>query len=151
MLMFDVIAILKGRTLLGICGLFVPLPALFATCRVARPGSPWARRWYRPGSRRPAKARRRFPPGRRNRWEPLVDVAAPADLDVRALVLDADQWARLRAVCRVPCAVCRSVWQPPGGRGTRGSPGWSTGRGGCRPPGSRLVARPGVEPGAPEI
>ncbi len=73
-LVFAVIAILKGRTLLGICGLFVPLLALFATCRVARPGSPWARRWYRPGSRRLAKALRRFPPGRRNRWDPLVDL-----------------------------------------------------------------------------
>ncbi|WP_309115610.1 hypothetical protein [Saccharothrix sp.] len=75
-LVFAVVAILKGRTLLGICGLFVPLLALYATCRVARPGSPWARRFYRPGSRRMAKSLRRFPPDRRNRWDPVVDLFA---------------------------------------------------------------------------
>ncbi|MEU5692021.1 hypothetical protein [Actinosynnema sp. NPDC020468] len=78
-LLFAVPAILKGRTLLGVCGLFVPLLAIVATCRVARPGSPWARWRYPPGSAKRAKAERRFPPGRRSRWDPLVDLFAGRD------------------------------------------------------------------------
>jgi hypothetical protein len=44
------------------------------TLRLARPTSPWARRWYRPGSRRALRSSARFPPGRRNRWDALVDL-----------------------------------------------------------------------------
>ncbi|NMH90411.1 hypothetical protein HF519_02170 [Pseudonocardia bannensis] len=75
-LLFAVIAIGKGRTLLGIIGVFIPLVALVAAMRLARPGSPWARRMYRPGSRRLARSSRRFPPGRRNRWDRIVDLFA---------------------------------------------------------------------------
>jgi hypothetical protein len=42
-----------------VVGVFIPLIALVAAIRVARPGSPWARRFYRPGSARMAKAERR--------------------------------------------------------------------------------------------
>jgi hypothetical protein len=69
-------AILKGRTVLGVTGLFIPLVALIAVCRLARPGSVWARRFYAEGSRRLIRARRRFPEGRRQRWDPLVDLFA---------------------------------------------------------------------------
>jgi len=75
-LCFAVVAILKGRVVLGVVGVFVPLVAAFASVRLARPASPWARRWYRPGSRRAGRARRRFPPGRRNHWDALVDLFA---------------------------------------------------------------------------
>ena len=71
------IAIFKGRLGLGLIGVFVPLLALVAAVRLARPGSLWARRWYRPGSRRLERAQRRYPPGRRTRWDPLVDFFAP--------------------------------------------------------------------------
>ncbi|MGQ0575797.1 MAG: hypothetical protein ACT4RN_16575 [Pseudonocardia sp.] len=75
---FALAAILKGRVVLGVVGVFVPLVALVATLRLARPASPWARRWYRPGSRRRARALARFPPGRRTRVDRLVDLfAAP--------------------------------------------------------------------------
>ncbi|MCY7344168.1 MAG: hypothetical protein LH603_20610 [Pseudonocardia sp.] len=72
-MLFVLAAILNGRTLLGV---FVPLLALVAACRLARPRSPWACRFYRPGSGRLARARRRFPDGRRSRWGPLVDLFA---------------------------------------------------------------------------
>lgn len=73
---FVLLAILKGRTLLGVVGVFVPLLALVGACRLARPRSPWARRFYRPGSRRLARSQARFPDGRRHRWDPLVDLFA---------------------------------------------------------------------------
>jgi hypothetical protein len=50
--------------------------AFVATCRLARPRSPWARRFYREGSRRLTRARSRFPEGRRMRWDPIVDLFA---------------------------------------------------------------------------
>jgi hypothetical protein len=36
------VAFAKGRVLLGVIGLFVPIVALIAAVRLARPGSPWA-------------------------------------------------------------------------------------------------------------
>ena len=75
-LCFAVVAITKGRVVLGVLGVFVPLVAFLASVRLARPASPWARRWYRTDSRRAARAARRFPPGRRNRWDALVDLFA---------------------------------------------------------------------------
>jgi len=54
------IAILKGRIMLGAVGLFVTPVSLFGALRLARPGSPWARRRYPPGSPALAKAERRF-------------------------------------------------------------------------------------------
>jgi hypothetical protein len=75
-LVFAVVAILKGRIVLGVVGILVPVVALVATLRLARPRSPYARRFYAPGSRRLARAERRFPQGRRHRWDPLVDMLA---------------------------------------------------------------------------
>jgi hypothetical protein len=73
---FALVAILKGRPVLGVIGVFVPLLAMVAAIRLGRPASPWARRRY--GERKLARARRRFPPGRRTRWDRLVDVFAGA-------------------------------------------------------------------------
>jgi len=75
-LLFVLAAILKGRIVLGVLGLFVPLVAFVATCRLARPRSPWARRFYGEGSRRLTRSRKRFPEGRRMRWDPIVDLFA---------------------------------------------------------------------------
>jgi hypothetical protein len=75
-LIFAVLAIFKGRTVLGVLGVFLPVLALVATARLARPGSPWARRRYPPGSRKLERSLRRFPPGRRNHWDRLIDLFA---------------------------------------------------------------------------
>ncbi len=75
-LAFALVAILKGRTVLGVAGVFVPLVAIVGALRLARPASPWARRWYDPGSARRRRADERFPPGRRTRWDALVDLFA---------------------------------------------------------------------------
>jgi hypothetical protein len=59
-LLVSVAAFLKGRILLGIVGLFILPVGLFGAIRVAHPHSPWARRFYPPGSRRRACAHERF-------------------------------------------------------------------------------------------
>lgn len=73
-----VAAILKGRVVLGVVGVFAPVVALVAAVRLARPGSWWAHRRYPAGSRRAARSLARFPPGRRTRWDALVDLFAAA-------------------------------------------------------------------------
>ena len=63
-----VICFVKGRVLLGVVGLFVPVVALVGAMRLANPSSPWARRRYsRP---RLERANARFSPTRHaTRWQ----------------------------------------------------------------------------------
>ena len=49
-LVLSTIAFLKGRYLLGTIALFIPFWGLLATFRLAKPGSPWAR-WFYKGKR----------------------------------------------------------------------------------------------------
>ncbi len=53
-------AILKGRILLGAVGLFLFPVGLVGAARLAHPRSPWARRFYAPGSGRLMRSERRF-------------------------------------------------------------------------------------------
>ncbi len=78
---FALVAILKGRVVLGVIGVFLPVLALVAALRLARPGSPWARRRYPPGSDRYRRSHARYPPGRHTRWDAVVDLfaAVPAE------------------------------------------------------------------------
>ncbi|MEU2348462.1 hypothetical protein [Modestobacter sp. NPDC049651] len=77
-LVLALVCILKGRVVLGVAGVFVPVIALVGAVRLARPESPWARRWYPAGSRRMRRARLRHPVGRRTRWDTVVDLFVPA-------------------------------------------------------------------------
>ena len=52
-----VIALFKGKTWTGVLGLFIGVVALVGAVRLARPDSPWARRRYKPGSRKEKRAR----------------------------------------------------------------------------------------------
>jgi hypothetical protein len=79
-LCFALVAILKGRVVLGVVGVFVPIVAVVPALRVAKPTSVWARRRYPPDGTRAARADRRFPPGKRNRWDGLVDLFASVPL-----------------------------------------------------------------------
>ncbi len=54
------VAILKGRLLLGLIGIFIPLTALAGAVRLASPTSPWARRRYKPGSSKLKRSQARF-------------------------------------------------------------------------------------------
>ncbi|MEU8343221.1 hypothetical protein AB0C74_16110 [Spirillospora sp. NPDC048832] len=51
-----VVSLLKGKLWTGLLGLFVGIVGLVGAVRLARPGSPWARRRYRPGSRKERRA-----------------------------------------------------------------------------------------------
>jgi hypothetical protein len=55
-----VIAILKGKPLIGLIGIFIPPVLVIGSLRLASPRSPWARRRYRPGSRSLARSEARF-------------------------------------------------------------------------------------------
>ncbi|MEU7060554.1 hypothetical protein [Streptomyces sp. NPDC046197] len=54
--LFALIALSKGKARLAIFGVIVPVIALVAAVRLARPGSPWARRFYRRRPRARARA-----------------------------------------------------------------------------------------------
>jgi hypothetical protein len=72
-----VLAILKGRRLLALIGLFIPLASLAGATRLAAPGSPWARWRYQPGSRKLERAERRWQTGRARRHR-LMDALTGA-------------------------------------------------------------------------
>jgi hypothetical protein len=78
----SVIAALKGKYTSAVVGVLVPLISIVAAIRLAKPESPWARRWYPEGSRRRARATARFERSRRRyrRWQDRIGGApTPAD------------------------------------------------------------------------
>lgn len=70
-------AILKGRLFLGLIGVFVPLASVVGVCRLAAPGSPWARRFYAANARKSARSHARFERARARRRR-LADAIAGA-------------------------------------------------------------------------
>lgn len=54
--LFSLIALSKGKARIAVFGVIVPVIALIGSLRLARPGSPWARRFYRRRHRARAKA-----------------------------------------------------------------------------------------------
>ncbi|MER8187862.1 hypothetical protein [Kitasatospora sp. NPDC094015] len=72
-LAFSVVALLKGKIATGLFGILVPVIAVVAAIRLAKPDSPWARWRYPEGSAKRAKALRRFPPDRRTVWDRIKD------------------------------------------------------------------------------
>lgn len=55
-LLLAIVTLLKGKIWTGLVGLFVPVLLIFSVFRLARPGSPWARWRYGPGSRKLRRA-----------------------------------------------------------------------------------------------
>jgi hypothetical protein len=51
-----IVGILKGKLMMAAVGAFVPVVAQVAALRLAKPGSPWARRFYPPSSEKLARA-----------------------------------------------------------------------------------------------
>jgi hypothetical protein len=76
------VCILKGKLTLGLVGLFIPFVALSGAIRLARPGSPWARRRYADGSPKLERAQERWAAieNRRRRAENLI-AGAPSEPD----------------------------------------------------------------------
>jgi hypothetical protein len=54
------LAILKGKPLLGLTGVFIPFASLVGVIRLASPSSPWARRRYPSDGPKMARSRARF-------------------------------------------------------------------------------------------
>jgi hypothetical protein len=75
-----VVAILKGRRLLALIGLFIPPASLVGATRLASPGSPWARWRYRPASHKLERSQRRWERGR-DRRRRISDALAGAPDD----------------------------------------------------------------------
>ncbi len=59
-LTFSMLAILKGKPMLGLMGVFVPLFSIAGAVRLAAPSSPWARWRYPPDGRRMVRSQARF-------------------------------------------------------------------------------------------
>lgn len=59
-LIFSSLAILKGKPMLGLLGVFVPVFSIVGAARLAAPSSPWARRRYPPEGHRMTRSRARY-------------------------------------------------------------------------------------------
>lgn len=71
------LAIFKGKPVLGVLGVFIPLVSLVAAVRLAAPNSPWARRFYARDGAKAARAEARY--GRiRARRRRMADAVAGA-------------------------------------------------------------------------
>lgn len=75
------VAILKGKPLLGVIGIFIPPVSFIAAIRLASPHSPWARRFYASNQRKLARAQRRWTriEARRRRIQELIAGAPQGD------------------------------------------------------------------------
>jgi hypothetical protein len=56
----SVLAVLKGKYVVAVTGMLIPLISLVGAIRLAKPSSPWARKRYAPGSRKLARATARY-------------------------------------------------------------------------------------------
>jgi hypothetical protein len=85
-LILSVACFMKGRILLGVLGLFVPIFAAVGAVRLAQPTSPWARRRY--SGKRLARAQARFAEHRTlARWRHrVIDVVIGAPTPVVDIV-----------------------------------------------------------------
>jgi hypothetical protein len=73
---------MKGKVMLALWGLFIPLIALAGALRLATPRSPWARRFYKPGGHKLARAEARHGRSERRRRRFLDAIAgAPSQPD----------------------------------------------------------------------
>ena len=54
------ITILKGKVIFGVAAMIFPLLGIFGAIRLAKPGSFWARRRYKPGSKKLARSEKRY-------------------------------------------------------------------------------------------
>jgi hypothetical protein len=59
-LLLCTLAILKGKPILGLTGVFIPVVSLVAALRLASPSSPWARWRYPSDGRKMARAQARY-------------------------------------------------------------------------------------------
>lgn len=73
-------AILKGRLFLGLIGVFFPFASIVGVCRLAAPGSPWARRFYDADGRKLVRSQARFDRARARRRRLGDAIAGPPSI-----------------------------------------------------------------------
>lgn len=73
---FSLICAFKGKGFTAIAGILIPAVALIGALRLAKLDSPWAHRYYKPGSRKMAKAEKRLKNELNGRVAQLRDVLA---------------------------------------------------------------------------
>ncbi|SEJ18985.1 hypothetical protein [Demequina mangrovi] len=66
-----VLAFLKGKRVLGLIGIVIPIVSLVCAIRLAKPTSYWARRFYK--DKKMARARRRYSEVYQRRWDRIRD------------------------------------------------------------------------------
>jgi hypothetical protein len=76
--LLSLVVVLKGKPILGILSLMVPVLALVGAIRLAKPTSPWARWRYPLGSRKLARAQERFGGRYQRRWDRIRDLVGGA-------------------------------------------------------------------------
>ena len=54
------VAVFKGKVVMGVAGILFPLVGFIGAIRLAKPHSPWGRRFYEPGSKKLAKSKARY-------------------------------------------------------------------------------------------
>jgi hypothetical protein len=84
--LLSALAILKGKPILGLVGLFVPVVSLVGALRLASPRSPWARRFYDPAGEKMARSKHRWRriQARRRRASDVIAGAPEAELATAA-------------------------------------------------------------------
>ena len=71
--LFALVCFFKGKPIVGTVGLLVPFVAFVGAVRLAKPNSPWSRRFYTRHRRKLERAQRRFDSGWQGRLERKVD------------------------------------------------------------------------------
>ena len=91
-----VLAILKGKRLVALMGIFVPAVSLVGTVRLASPDSRWARRFYDPGGRKLARSRARWEriSARRRRVADAIAGAPEGPVGIAPVVASQERAAR---------------------------------------------------------
>jgi hypothetical protein len=77
-----IVTALKGKYVMAVVGILVPLVSLVGAIRLAKPGSPWAQRRYPEGSEKLGRATARYERSRERyrRWQDRIGGApSPAD------------------------------------------------------------------------
>ncbi len=79
-----VLAILKGKSVMALVGVFIPFVSLIGAIRIASPSSPWARWWYPPDSRKLARSNARFARSRSRRYRLMDAIGGAPELPAGA-------------------------------------------------------------------
>jgi hypothetical protein len=94
-LLLAALAIAKGKRIVAMVGIFLPIVSAVGAIRLASPRSPWAKRFYKPGGKRRARSEARWAriDARRRRFYDAI-VGAPAASPALETAVARDEVAR---------------------------------------------------------